>query len=148
MNSINPLPPQNNPSKRKIYPFQKALFPCQSPRWPSALPQPGLEEAAQKLASSWEIWDNRRPRGSKGYRTAAELEAHLPHWNEKVEREAFVEQGCEAKERAVKGGGTAREKRQEERQAVYEKWEKFQLISTTRGGKPLMLEPEKPEDIL
>jgi transposase InsO family protein len=106
-----------------------------------------LEEAARKLASSWEILDYQRPRGSKGYRTAAELEARLPTWREKVEREAFFEQACEAKEKAVKGGGTAREKRQAERQAVYETLEKFQLITRTRGGKPLMLVPKKPEDI-
>jgi transposase InsO family protein len=107
-----------------------------------------MEEAAQKLASSWEILDNRRPRGSKGYRTAAELEALLPCWNEKVERGVFFEQACEAKEKAVKGGGTAREKRQAERQAVYETLEKFQLITRTRGGKPFKLVPKRPEDIL
>ncbi len=107
-----------------------------------------LVEAARKLASSWEILNYRRPRGSKGYRTAADLEVQLPSWREKVEREAFFEQACEAKEKAVKGGGTAREKRQAERQAVYETLEKFQLITRTRGGKPLMLVPKNPEDIL
>lgn len=107
-----------------------------------------IEEAAKKLASSWEILDRRRPRGSKGYRTAEELGAQLPSWNGKIEREAFYEQACEAKEKAVKGGGTAREKRQAERQAVYETLEQFQLITRTRGGKPLKLVPKEPEDIL
>ena len=107
-----------------------------------------LEEAARKLASSWEILDRRRLRGSKGYRTAEELEAQLPSWDEKVEREVFYAQACEAKEKAVKGGGTTREKRQAERQAVYETLEQFKLITRTRGGKPLKLVPKRSEDIL
>jgi len=107
-----------------------------------------LEEAARKLASSWEILDHRRPRGSKGYRTATELRKELPTWHKKVERVTFYAQACEAREKAVKGGETAREKRQAERQAVYETLEKFQLITRTRGGKPFKLVPENPEDIL
>jgi transposase InsO family protein len=107
-----------------------------------------MEEPARKLASSWEILDQRRPRGSKGYRTAAELKASLPSWHGKVEREAFYDQACKCIEKAVKGGGTAREKRQAERQAVYETLEQLQLIRRTRGGKPLKLDTEKPEDIL
>ena len=52
------------------------------------------------------------------------------------------------KEKGVKGGGTARQKRQAERQAVYETLEQFQLITRTRGGKPLKLATAEPEDIL
>ena len=107
-----------------------------------------LEEAAQKLAVSCVVLDYHRPRGSKGYRTAAELRKYLPSWHEKVQREVFYEQACKGIEKAVKGGGTAREKRQAERQAVYETLEKFQLITRTRGGKPLKLVPPEPEDIL
>jgi len=105
-------------------------------------------EAARKLAVSWYILDHGRPRASKGYRTAEELEAQLPSWRGRVAREAFYEQACRSMENAVKGGGTARQKRQAQRQAVYETLESFQLITRTRGGKPFMLAQQKPEDIL
>ena len=107
-----------------------------------------LMEAAGKLAYSWEILDQCRLRGTKGYRTAQELEDQLPSWRGKVERGVFFEQACEAMEKGVKGGGTAREKRQAERQAVYATLEKFQLVERTRGGKPLKLVPKIREDIL
>jgi hypothetical protein len=105
-------------------------------------------EAARKLAVSWYILDHGRPRASKGYRTADELEALLPPWHERVTREAFYEQACRNMEKAVKGGGTARRKRQAQRQAVYETLERYQLITRTRGGKPFELAQQKPEDIL
>ena len=108
----------------------------------------GMEETAGKLAYSWGVLDHCRPRGTKGYRTAQELEAQLPPWREKVEREAFFEQACKSMEKAVQGGGTAREKRQAERQAVYETLEKFRLVERTRGGKPIKLVPKIREDIL
>jgi transposase InsO family protein len=107
-----------------------------------------LEEAAGKLAYSREILDQHRLRGTKGYHTAQEVEAQLPPWREKVEREVFFEQACRSMEKALKGGGTAREKRQAERQAVYQTLEKFQLVKRTRGGKPFKLAQQKPEDIL
>jgi len=108
----------------------------------------GLGEPAQKLALSWEILDHQRLRGSKGYRTADELRECLPSWRGKVEQATFYEQACKSMEKAVKGGGTAREKRQAERQAVYQTLEQFQLVELTRGGKPFKLVPTKPEDIL
>lgn len=106
------------------------------------------EQAAQKLAHSWEILDSGRLRASKGYRTAEELREQLPPWNLNIHREVFYEQACEAMEKAVQGGERVREKRQAERQAVYQTLEKFQLVTRTRGGKPLKLTTEKPEDIL
>lgn len=105
-------------------------------------------EAARKLAVSWYILDHGRPRASKGYRTAEELEAQLPSWRERVAREAFYEQACRSMEKAVKGGGTARQKRQAQREAVYETLERYQLITRTRGGKSFKLVQQKPEDIL
>jgi transposase InsO family protein len=108
----------------------------------------GPVEAAQKLAVSWYILDHGRPRASKGYRTAEELEVQLPSWRERVTRVAFYEQACGSMEKAVKGGGTARQKRQDQREAVYETLERYQLISRTRGGKPFKLVQQKPEDIL
>ncbi len=108
----------------------------------------GLEEATQKLASSLEILNHHRLRASKGYRTTEQLEKGLPPWSGKVTREEFYRQACKRMEKAVEGGGTAREKRQAERQAVYETLEKFQLVRRTRGGKPLKLATAEPEDIL
>jgi len=107
-----------------------------------------VEEAAGKLAYSWEILDQYRLRGTKGYRTARELEDQLPAWTEKVERRVFFEQACKNMKNAVQGGETAREKRQAERQAVYETLENFKLVERTRGGKPLKLGRNIREDIL
>jgi transposase InsO family protein len=107
-----------------------------------------FEQAAEKLAHSWRILDSGRLRASKGYRTADQLKATLPSWERKVSREAFYGQACEAMEKGVKGGETCRQKRQAERQAVYQTLEKFQLVKRTRGGKPLMLATAGPEDIL
>ena len=107
-----------------------------------------LREAAGKLAISRDILNHHRLRASKGYQTSEHLEKELPPWTEKVTREEFYGQACKSMENAVKGGGTAREKRQAERQAVYETLEQFQLITRTRGGKPLKLVPKRSEDIL
>jgi transposase InsO family protein len=107
-----------------------------------------LHEPAQKLAHSLNVLTHHRLRGSKGYRTSQELEVQLPAWHEKVERGVFYEHACRSREKAVKGGGTKREVRQAERQAVYETLEQFQLITRTRGGKPLKLVPKRSEDIL
>jgi transposase InsO family protein len=106
------------------------------------------EEAAQKLAHSWDVLDHQRLRASKGYRTADELKMFLPSWSGSVKREEFYEQACKCMEKAVKGGETAREKRQAERQAVYETLEKFNLVERTRGGKSFKLVPTNTEDIL
>jgi transposase InsO family protein len=107
-----------------------------------------FEQAAQKLARSWKVLDSARLRASKGYRTADQLKEALPCWEEKVSREAFYAQACEAQEKGVKGGGTKKQKRQAERQAVYQTLEYFQLVKRTRGGKPLKLATAEPEDIL
>jgi transposase InsO family protein len=107
-----------------------------------------IEEAAGKLAVSREILDGGRARASKQYQTADELKQSLPSWNLKVQRGVFYEQACKSMKKAVQGGGTAREIRQAERQAVYETLEKFQLVKRTRGGKSLKLVPNIQEDIL
>lgn len=108
----------------------------------------GTQEAAQKLAYSREILNAGRLRASKGYRTAEELKASLPAWEEKISRGAFYERACEAIEKGVKGGGTKRQKRQAGREAVYETLEQFQLIKRTRGGELCKLVSPRPEDIL
>jgi len=107
-----------------------------------------FEEAACKLAVSREILDGGRARASKHYQTADELRQSLPSWDLKVQRGVFYEQACKSMEKAVKGGGTAREIRQAERQAVYETLEKFQLVKRTRGGKSLKLGQGVPVNIL
>lgn len=107
-----------------------------------------LKELTENLAYSREILNTQRLRASKGYQTAVQLKASLPSWQTKVTREAFYGQACEAMEKAVKGDETVRQKRQAERQAVYQTLEYFQLVTRTRGGKPLKLTPNEPEDIL
>jgi len=105
-------------------------------------------EAAERLAFSWKILNEKRPRASKGYRTSEVLESQLPSWCEKATRETFYAKACKNIENAVKGGGTKRAKRQAARQAVYETLEQFHLITRTRGGKPFKQVLNRPEDIL
>src|SRR5205807_9325320 len=89
-----------------------------------------------------------RPRASKGYRTAVQLENSLLKGPQVVGRERFYAEACRNVEKAIQGGGTARERRQRERMAIYQTLEKFQLIRVTRGGKLTLLNQEKTEVIL
>jgi len=105
------------------------------------------QEAALRLTQVIHLLEH-RPRASKGYQTAVQLENSLLKGPQMVGREQFYAEACRNVEKAIQGGGTTRQRRQNERMAIYQTLEKFQLIKVTRGGKLTLLNQEKAEDIL
>lgn len=93
-----------------------------------------LYDVTACLTRVWAMLDN-RPRASKGYKSAVQLERELPAGPDLVDRAAFYEAACAAVEKAVQGGGTPREKRQAERHAILRTLEDHKLIHIIRGGK-------------
>jgi transposase InsO family protein len=93
-----------------------------------------VRDVAACLSEVWAMLDN-RPRASKGYKSAVQLEKELPAGQELVDRDTFYKATCREVEKAVQGGGTPREKRQAERLAILRTLEEHQLIHIIRGGK-------------
>jgi hypothetical protein len=91
-------------------------------------------EAASRLVKAWHLLDH-RPRACRGYQSAVQLEKSLPVGPDMVSREQFYEDACRGMEKAVQGGGTARQQRWAQRMAVYETLEKLNLVSIVRGEK-------------
>ena len=91
-------------------------------------------EATDLLLQACCKLDGHRPRGSKGYKTAAELERIVPRWYPAVKRAEFYRSACSAIKRAVLNTMTPRQQRTALREAVFQTLEKFDLIRRTRGG--------------
>lgn len=91
-------------------------------------------EAVSRLLRGWRLLDH-RPRACRGFQSAVQLEKSLPVGPDMVSRTEFYKAACRSMEKAVQGGGTARERRRAERMAVYELLEKHNLVSIVRGGK-------------
>jgi transposase InsO family protein len=89
-----------------------------------------LEEAAHVL-------DHNRPRATRGYRTARELDEIYPRGDDLVDRDVFYEAACAAVSEAVAGLEGARARRRAERDAIFRTMECFRLITRTRGGVPI-----------
>ena len=86
---------------------------------------------------------NARPRPSRGDLSADELTRVLPSWETRVARSVFYRAAQAAIQRAVSEGMTKRQRRQAEREAVFETLEVFGLLSRVRGGEVLQaLRPE------
>ena len=87
---------------------------------------------------------DRRPRASRGFRTAIAIDAELAPWYRVLPRERFHEAACSAIREALAVPGTARARRRAVREAILATMERFKLIRRTRGGVPLLaVEPEK-----
>jgi hypothetical protein len=80
---------------------------------------------------------NARPRPSRGDLSADELTRVLPSWETRVARSEFYGAAQAAIQRAVREGMTKRQRRQAEREAVFETLEHFGLMSRVRGGEAL-----------
>jgi len=91
-------------------------------------------EAMHRLLLACCKLDGHRPRGSKGYKTAAELERTMPRWYSSVKRAVFYRTACSAIKRAVLDTMTPRQQRTAMREAIFQTLEKFDLIRRTRGG--------------
>jgi len=100
-------------------------------------------EVAARLERARRVLD-RRPRASRGWKTALAVDAALPPCYCALARERFHEAACSAIREALAVPGTARARRRAEREAIFATMERFGLIRRTRGGAPLLaVEPEK-----
>jgi hypothetical protein len=108
---------------------------------------PGQREVIPRVMKTWFLLDH-RPRASKGYRSAVQLEKCLASGPKMVDREAFYREACGKIKKAVKGGGTARENRLATRLAILKTLEKYHLISIVRGEKHHRAQQKSEEDIL
>jgi len=95
-----------------------------------------LDHAAS-LARARQTLDHHRLRASRGYRTAAAVDAALPPWYRAVRRDAFYEAACSAAARAVHGCETARARQIAQREAILATAARFGTVTRTRGGVPL-----------
>lgn len=110
-----------------------------------------LKELAAELVGPWSarlrdaahLLDHHRLRASRGYRTAAALDAISPRGDHLVDRDAFYEAACSAVSRALEGLESSRVRRRAEREAIFATMQCFGLITRTRGGVPIPArEPE------
>ena len=81
--------------------------------------------------------DEHRLRQSIGWKTAKDYDHAMPSWYARVSRDRFYEAAQQAIETAVHGLSNARERRRAEREAILATLEDFELITRTRGGRPL-----------
>lgn len=96
-----------------------------------------VEEAERRLLAARELLDEHRLRARLGARTAAEIDRSLPSWEGVLDRRAFYDAVCRAREHAVLGTVGARARRQAEREATWRTLERYGLVRRTRGGAPL-----------
>jgi len=94
-----------------------------------------MEEACVRL--------NQRPRPSREGRTSLELTRVLPPWDTRVGRAEFFRTCRAAIQRAAQTWMSSRQRRQAEREAIFQTLERFGLMKTKRGEAPYAaLKPE------
>lgn len=81
-----------------------------------------------------------RLRGSRGYKTAEQLDRETPSAESWACRESFHQAACSAIEDAVRDACTARARRRATREAIYRTLERFGMVTRTRGG--VLIRPE------
>jgi transposase InsO family protein len=96
-----------------------------------------VEEAERRILQARELLDEYRLRARLGARTAAEIDRSLPSWEGVLDRRAFYDAVCHAREHAVLGTVGARARRLAQREATWCVLESFGLVRRTRGGAPL-----------
>ena len=94
-----------------------------------------VEEAAGRMQDACRALDA-RPRQSRGWKTALELDACMP-MGYNVSRAGFYAAVQERRKQAVLGASSARQARLLEREAVYAVLEEFGLVSRLKGGRPI-----------
>jgi hypothetical protein len=112
------------------------------------LAEPGLDDAApsqealvlayaQLLGSALQTLDGQRLRKSRGYRTAAAVDAETPSWYGALARDDFYAAACAAVRKAVLGCNTKRGRRLAARKALLVTMQQYGIASTTVGAVPL-----------
>jgi len=94
-------------------------------------------QGARRLQEAWRRLDNLHRRPRHGHRTAAEVDATMPPWYPRLDRDRFYAAAQKAIEEAASACCTPRARRLAEREAIFRTLEDFGLIARTRGGEPL-----------
>ena len=81
-----------------------------------------------------------RLRGSRGYKTAEQLDRETPSAESWSCREDFHRMACSAIDDAVRDAQGARARRRATREAIYRTLERFGMVTRTRGG--VLIRPE------
>lgn len=101
-------------------------------------PQEGVGRMAEACARL-----NARPRPSRSGLSSEALTHQLPAWETRVRRAEFYTSCCAAIQCAVPAKASSRQRRQAEREAIFQTLERFGLMKTTRGeGTGGALKPE------
>lgn len=90
------------------------------------------EEARARVERSRRRLDE-RPRASRGWLTAVQLDGSLPPWDRAVSRETFWREACAAIEREMMSANSKRERRMRTREAILATLERYGLLTRTRG---------------
>lgn len=93
-------------------------------------------EPSVLVLEALERLDHQRIRPTRGGVTAAVADANTPSWCIKVTRERFYATACCTICKAVLDSPNKRARRMAERNAILGTLQTFELIETTRGGKP------------
>jgi len=94
------------------------------------------DEASARLAAARATLDFGRLRATRGWRTAAELDAIVPRGDACVDRRAFFEAACSAARAAVLGRDDPRAAREAERDAIITTLCEFGLARRHVGRRP------------
>lgn len=101
--------------------------------------QDRLEKAAYRL-------DHGRLRGSKGFKTSAQLDKTMPIVYDNV-RAHFFEVCSKHKNHATEGLTNTHDVRMAERNAVFDTLEEFGFIKRTRGGRPYTMKSDPKAEV-
>jgi len=93
-----------------------------------------VEDVAMALGVARMALD-RKPRPSRGGSSARALDATMPQWETRIDRERFYEEVRRAVIQAAQRHETARARRRAVREAIYATLDKYGLITQTRGGR-------------
>jgi transposase InsO family protein len=94
---------------------------------------PWDQDAARRLDLARERLDQGRLKRSLGYRTSQNAQAALPHWSGMVSRDEIFQAVQKGLAAARARGGTARQVRTAEREAILGTLEAFGLVQRLRG---------------
>ena len=108
-------------------------------------PHKSPQQAQVRIAEATEKLNTARRRACLGFKTPLEASLEKPRWYTRVNRADFFQAVQVRMTEAKAQGGSARQQRSAERQAVIETLERYGLAVQTRGGWPLAT--VKPETL-
>ena len=94
------------------------------------------EAARARVDHARDVLDNGRCRASRGWHTAAQLDAIVPRGDACVDRQAFYDAAQAPMNEAVRGAASARQARKAQRQAFFKTLCEFGLARVHRGRRP------------